>query len=103
MDHVFHNLSFGERRNDLYTYADDIVIFADAEKEMKVRIAEFTRVITALGMTVNPTKTKVMDGHTPGKWSLSGQVKTYLRRHIGLRDGVDTLLFQGGHENSGSV
>ena len=93
MDHVFKNLNFGNDENiTILAYADDIVIFADSENEMKNRIAEFNEVVNRLGMKVNPTKTKVMDAETPRTWSLQGQVKTYIRPNIGLRNGKDTRL-----------
>ena len=93
MDHVFALLSFDNAREiTLLAYADDIVIFADSELQLRQRIAEFNTAVTSLGMNINVGKTKVMDSTTAHTWSLSGQANHYSKRNIPIRAGKNTCL-----------
>ena len=95
MDHVFAMLSFNNTHQiTLLAYADDIVIFADSELQLRQRITEFNTAVTSLGMTINVGKTKIMDSSAAHGWSLSGQAGQYIKRRIPMRTGKDTCLFR---------
>ena len=95
MDHVFAMLTYDNAQQiTLLAYADDIVIFADSEVQLRQRVEEFNNAVTSLGMTINVGKTKVMDSSTARSWSLSGQAGQYIKRHIPMRTGKNTCLFR---------
>ena len=94
MDHVFSMLTFDNTQEiTLLAYADDIVIFANTEIQLRQRIAEFNAAVTSLGMNVNVGKTKIMDSVSAHGWSMSGQASQYMKRRIPMRTGQRTCLF----------